>query len=149
MSNFDFLDPEWPELLAPARRAEELVHADPRAACFYARRTLELTVAWLYTHDAALRLPYQEHLAALLAEPSFQQAVGPAISAKAKVIKDLGNRAVHRPGPIKRSDAVMAVRELYHICYWLGRTYGRRTKPAPGAAFDADKLPTTSLPPRT
>ena len=28
------------------------VHSDPRTACFYARRALELAVAWAYKHDA-------------------------------------------------------------------------------------------------
>jgi len=47
-SNFCFLQPDWPDLLTEARRAEAAAHADPRTACFYARRTLELAVAWLY-----------------------------------------------------------------------------------------------------
>ena len=38
-SNFAFLQPDWPDLLAEARRAEAAAHADPRTACFYARRT--------------------------------------------------------------------------------------------------------------
>ena len=43
MSQFDFLQREWPELFDAARRAEAFVHNDPRPSCFYARRTLELT----------------------------------------------------------------------------------------------------------
>ena len=35
--------------------AEAAVHADPRTACFYARRALELAVSWAYKHDAALQ----------------------------------------------------------------------------------------------
>ena len=52
-SNFAFLQPDWPDLLAEARRAEAAAHADPRTACFYARRTLELAVAWLYQAEGA------------------------------------------------------------------------------------------------
>ncbi len=37
---------------------------DPRAACFYARRTLELAVAWLYKSDSALKLPMDGFLRA-------------------------------------------------------------------------------------
>ncbi|RMA59800.1 hypothetical protein C8C96_0809 [Acidovorax sp. 100] len=47
-SNFSFLQPDSPDLLAEARRAEAAAHVDPRTACFYARRTLELAVAWLH-----------------------------------------------------------------------------------------------------
>jgi type I restriction enzyme, R subunit len=64
VGHFGFLRDEWLDLYDPATRAERLVYADPRASCFYARRTLELAVAWLYKHDSALRLPYQDHLSA-------------------------------------------------------------------------------------
>ncbi len=57
MSNFGFLQSEWPELFADAQKAEALVIPDPRTACFYTRRTLESVVAWLYKSDPALKLP--------------------------------------------------------------------------------------------
>ncbi len=44
-SNFHFLATEWPEVLEPAAKAEELAYSDPSAAGFYARRALEM--AWL------------------------------------------------------------------------------------------------------
>lgn len=45
MSQFSFLQAQWPDLLLEARRAEAAALSDPRTACFYARRTLELAVA--------------------------------------------------------------------------------------------------------
>jgi hypothetical protein len=54
MSNFHFLATEWPEVLEPAAKAESLAYSDPRSACFYSRRALEMAMAWLYKHDAAL-----------------------------------------------------------------------------------------------
>src|SRR5438045_37086 len=95
MSNFAFLQNEWPELHDAAARAEALAFPDARAACFYARRALELAVDWLYQHDRTLKSPYQDNLNALLHEPTFQQATGPTIFTKAKLLKDLGNQAVH------------------------------------------------------
>ena len=53
MSQFSFLEREWPAVLEAASRAEAAAHADPRSACFYARRALELAVAWAHKHDAA------------------------------------------------------------------------------------------------
>ncbi len=79
MSNFIFLKNEWPEVLEPAAKAESLAYSDPRAACFYTRRALEMAVAWLYKHDAALRLPYQDSLNALIHEPTFRNSVGSAV----------------------------------------------------------------------
>src|SRR6266567_4712466 len=124
MSHFSFLQREWPAVFEAAGRAEMAVHRDPRTACFYARRTLELAVSWAYKHDTALKLPYQDNISALIHEPSFKQAAGEAVFSKARVINTLGNRAVHGHRPIPAGDAVVAVRELFHVAYWLARTYG-------------------------
>lgn len=141
MTHFTFLQREWPDVFDAAARAEGAVHADARTACFYARRALELAVAWVYKHDAVLHLPYQDNLSALIHEPSFKQAAGEAVFSKARVINTLGNRAVHGQRAIPQDDALVAVRELFHVCYWLGRTYGRVERPAPGLVFDAGTLP--------
>src|SRR5204863_9163030 len=106
------------------------------------RRALELALAWTYKHDAALRLPYQDNVSALIHEPSFKQTAGEAVFNKARVINTLGNRAVHSHRAIPADDALVAVRELFHVTYWLGHTYGRVTRPAPDLAFDANALPT-------
>jgi type I restriction enzyme R subunit len=140
MSNFAFLQAEWPLLHESATKAEDMVHADARAACFYARRTLELAVAWLYKHDRGLRMPYQDNLNALIHEPSFARVVGEAVFTKTKVVKELGNQAVHSTRKVLPADAVVATRELFHIGYWLARTYGQRGRPDPGLAFNAGLL---------
>ncbi|NJP30152.1 DUF4145 domain-containing protein, partial [Microbispora sp. SCL1-1] len=82
MGNFTFLRPEWPDLYEEASRAERLAIADPRVSCFYARRTLELAITWLYTADDTLRLPYRDDLAALITEPTMVKLVGPIIRTK-------------------------------------------------------------------
>jgi len=140
MSNFALLQTEWPDVHAAAKQAEHYALGDPRSACFYARRALELAVNWLYQHDAALKLPYQEHLSALIHEPTFRNAVGPAVFAKARVLRELGNLAVHSHKPVRQFDALMATRELFHFCFWFARAYARGAKPADGLAFDPDRL---------
>lgn len=123
-----------------AARAEAAVNSDPRTACFYARRTLELIVGWLFDNDTDFKKPYETHLASLLASPSFLTHVPSAIVAKAKVIRDLGNNAVHGKGLIRPSDGLVAVRELFHVGYWFARSYGQDFKHE-GAEFDPTKLP--------
>jgi len=152
VSNFSFLQAEWPMQHESAVKAEGMVNADPRAACFYARRTLELSLAWLYKHERALKLPYQDHLSALIHEPSFRATVGDAVFNKAKVIKELGNLAVHSTRKVTTTDATMAVRELFHIGYWLARTYGQRHRPNPSLTFSTGLMPqppTGSAPPQS
>jgi type I restriction enzyme, R subunit len=143
VNQFAFLERDWPVVFEAAARAEAAAHSDPRAACFYARRTLELAVAWAYKHDAALSLPYQDNLSALVYEPTFRSVAGDPIFNKARVITALGNRAVHSNAPIPAADAVVAVGELFHVCYWLARTYAREARPSPDLRFDPDALPKT------
>ena len=100
MTHFTFLQAEWPAVFEAAAKAEAAVHPDPRTACFYARRSLELAVAWLYKHDPSLKLPYQDNLSALIHEPTFKALAGEAVFNKARIIARLGNQAVHSPRPI-------------------------------------------------
>jgi type I restriction enzyme, R subunit len=148
-SHFTFLAAEWPALHEAAVKAESAVHPDPRTACFYARRALEMAVSWLYKHDSSLKLPYQENLSALIHEPGFRKAVGDAVFYKTNAIKDLGNLAVHSSRPVRHYDALMAVKELFHVCFWLARHYTRGKKPVDGV-FNPELLPKSApLPPQT
>lgn len=141
MSQFTFLQHEWPAVFEAASKAEVAVYADPRTACFYARRALELAVHWAYKHDPGLRLPYQDNLSALIHEPSFKQTAGEAVFNKERVITTLGNRAVHSHRPVPEAVALAAVRELFHVTYWFVRTYGRTSRPVPGLTFNPSALP--------
>ncbi len=139
--HFHYLQGDWPALFEAAAKAESLANTDARASCFYARRTLELAVAWLYKHDPALRLPYQDNLSALIHEPTFRKTAGDALFTKARLIKDWGNMAVHSTKKITPVDAINTTRELFHFCYWLARTYGRTSRPDPSQRFDINLLP--------
>jgi type I restriction enzyme R subunit len=148
-SNFSFLSGEWPELLESAAKSESLALSDPRTSCFYARRALEVAVLWMYKFDSALKLPYSESLSARIYEPTFRHAIGSERLTKAKIIKDLGNLAVHSHKPITDADAIAALCELFHFCFWLARTYARDEKPPDSLQFNSDFLRKTSVHKRT
>ena len=142
MSQFAFLSAEFPEVHSLAARAEAMARTDARGACFYARLSLETVVGWLYRHERSLKPPYEETLAARIHEATFSNLVGPALLAKARIVKDLGNKAAHEGGrAVPPQDGVAAVRELFHLCYWLARTYGQRARPDPSLQFLAALLP--------
>lgn len=141
MSQFGFLQPEWPDLQATATRAETLALSDPRACAFYARRFLEGAMAWLYRYDKRLPQPYKDNLAALIDEPEFRRLAGQAIYYKAVFIKDTGNRAVHSAKPVTEQDVRALLKEVFQFAFWLVRTYGKRQKPADSLSFDPAKLP--------
>jgi len=140
MSNFAFLADEFPAVHEAAVEAERQAGVSPTASAFFAGKTVEVAVKWAFRSDPNLRLPYQDNISALLHEPSFRRAAGEAVFTKAKYINRLRNRAVHEERSITATDATGAVKELFHVCYWLARTYGRTSKPAPGLAFDPSQL---------
>ena len=143
MSNFAFLRAEWPELLDEALRAERLAVADPRGSCFYARRTLELALGWLFDADATLRRPYKNDLSGKIHEPTLRNLVGPALQVKMNVIRKQGNRAVHEKTPVTDKDSVPVLRELFHVTYWIARHYTRDQAqlPASALAFEPNLIP--------
>jgi type I restriction enzyme R subunit len=140
VSNFHFLQAEWPEVYESACKAEAAARTDPRTSCFYARRSLELIVAWVYKSDGSLQLPYHDNLSSLIHEPTFKIQAGEAVFGKARLIARVGNHAVHSARPVKQADALTVVRELFHVGYWLAYTYARQTRPSPGLAFDPAAL---------
>jgi type I restriction enzyme R subunit len=143
-SQFGFLEKEFTEVFESARKAELMALSDPRGACFYARLALEVTVNWMYRHDGSLRSPYETTLSALIHEPTFRKLAGDARVTKAKIIKDLGNMAVHETKPVPQQRSVTAVRELFHFTYWFVRTYARGKKPDAAITFSAEALPKTA-----
>ncbi len=144
MSQFGFLKEHFSPVYEHAKKAEDAALVDPRTACFYARFALETAIKWMYKGDRKLHYPYDDTLAALIFEPNFKDVVGDALLTKSRIIKDLGNRAVHDSRKIDSKISITAVRELFHFCYWLARTYSSSDRPDPSIQFSADALPKTT-----
>ena len=124
-SNFDFLMTGWSPFSEDALETERNVFKSPRTGVFYARRTLERAVMWLYAHDAGLKKPYQENLAALIHEPTFQNILPPGLFQNVRLIHKLGNLAVHSDTSINSTDALHSTRMLHAFLGWIARIYGR------------------------
>ena len=141
MSQFAFLQAEFPQVHQRAVAAESMARSDARNACMNARFALEEMLKWLYRSEKSLRQPYDNTIAALIHEPSFIALVGANLLAKARLIKDHGNAAVHDSRSFAPQNALIAVRELFHFSYWLVRTYGRTHRSDPDLRFDPNQLP--------
>ena len=140
-SQYALIASQWPELHAEAVRVEQCALSDPRTACFYARRTIELLVEWVYENDAQLQRPFgYGSLADLIFAPDFRDIAGEEIR-RFRLLKDLGNKAVHRVEPIRVGDAVLAATELFQVLRWLVRTYGLNREAVLGLSFDRALLP--------
>lgn len=146
-SNFDFLTTEFPDLHTYAKRAEAYAARDPRASAIYARMTLEATLIWIYDHDKRLSAPYDTALGALLHEARFREVVPQAVFQKARVIQKAGNQAVHETRkPVMQWTAQNNINELFHILYWVARTYHRKPLETVGS-FDLELLKKESVSP--
>lgn len=143
-SNFDFLRTYYPQLFEHAAYAESLVYSAPRASCFYTRFTLEQAVQWLYANDPYLKLPYDNNLAALIHEQTFQDNLKPGLFPKIRAIHKIGNVAVHDETSITEKDALRLVQELFHFLYWLCRFYSPNGKNLPSLSFERNLIPQQS-----
>ena len=142
MTNFQFLRPEFASLYEPAADAEQLVHSDPRAACMRIRFALERAVHWLYDYDRSLHRPYDRGLNSLLSQPEFEALLPPQVIQKARLIQKQGNQAVHSNRAVQTRDALGLCRDLFHVLFWLARTYTRASDPkAIEATFDVKRIP--------
>ena len=139
MSNFSFLQREFFGIHDSAKKAESYISTDARAACWYARMTLEQIIDWLYRYDPNFK-SYESSLGARVHDPSFRANAGEAIFTKATVVIGIGNRAAHGKS-VKQANAYTAVTELFHIAYWLARTYATKQRPDPALQFNADLIP--------
>ncbi|HEY9312446.1 DEAD/DEAH box helicase family protein [Williamsia sp.] len=141
-SNFEFLQSEWPQVHTSAKSAERDALFDPRTTCFYARRTLESAVKWLYTANH-LQEPYRDDLSARIHDPSFQALLPPQLFPKMNLIRKSGNHAVHDDRPVSKEFGLRVLEDLFHLLSWMAREYASlpESKPSPALQFDRERLP--------
>ena len=138
-SNFSFLTVHWAFLHGDAQQVERYALRDPRAAAIYARRTLELSLRWLFANDLSLKHPYEKSLAAMIHEPTFANAIRQGLFHDIKFIHRLGNVAAHGDQHISTQESLKATMALHAFLGWLSRVYTRENvAPQP---FQADWLP--------
>jgi type I restriction enzyme R subunit len=95
----------------------------------------------VYDNDGQLERPITaQTLADLMFARAFCDLAGEQMR-RFRLLKDLGNKAVHRSDPIRPGEAVLAARELFQVLRWFALTYGRDPQRVRGFSFNADLLP--------
>lgn len=124
-TNFDYLleKNEYSSFAQQAVEAEKSIAISPATCAILTRRALELAVKFVYAHDAALKLPYQDNVSSLIHETSFRNIIEPRLFPMLKYTIHLGNVAVHTNNNIKRDEAIIALRDLYEFCDWVDYCY--------------------------
>ncbi|MGE5340319.1 MAG: DEAD/DEAH box helicase family protein, partial [Candidatus Omnitrophota bacterium] len=140
-SNFDFLTSEWPQFRDAALNAEKNTFSAPRTCAFYCRYTLEITVNWMYENDTSLKKPFQDKLATLIHEPTFQHNLGTGLFQRIRYLQQLGNHAAHDSRKIKADESFLALKTLFAFLSWFSRTYSKQPPPPP--LFKESLIPKT------
>ncbi|MEI6359060.1 MAG: DEAD/DEAH box helicase family protein [Synechococcus sp. ELA619] len=141
-SQYTLIASQWPELHQEAQKVEQFALSDPRTACFYARRTIELLVEWVYSNDGQLQRPWGDpNLSQLIHTYDFRQLIGERMLSRFKLIKDQGNDAVHRIVQIPTTTAELVASELFQVLRWFALTYGVDRERARASRFSKDLLP--------
>lgn len=138
MGNFDFVKVTLPVVHGDCARAETYLSSDPRSACFYGRRAVEVLVGHLFD-VLALRAPYRNDLNARTNDAAFKAITGNGINQKLNLIRTLGNIAVHDTRPVVPKTALDALRELHHVMVWASFHHSARPEAVPTQAqFEPD-----------
>ncbi len=96
---------------------------------------------WLYANDSYLKQPYADNLAALIHEPTFRENLEPCLFPKILTIQKIGNLAVHSDKSISTSDSLHTLKELFHVLYWLARSYSPAPQTIGKPLFDITRIP--------
>jgi type I restriction enzyme, R subunit len=79
-------------------------------------------------------------------EPSFASVVDRRMRTKMSLIRKQGNAAVQRALDLSVEESMIVATELFHVLYWLARTYSPngRYVPPDGLSFDSTLVPDRS-----
>lgn len=126
MSNFNFIQTEWPDIFREAQEAEQLTYTSPKACAIICRSTLEKAVNWLYANDTELTPPYDTSLSSLIHEQCFKHVLKqPTMFHEVNLIRKLGNNAAHG-NSIKQSEALVCIKNLYRFMSFMALYYSKQ-----------------------
>ena len=126
MTNFDYLTSEsqFDSFSHVAVAAEKSLPIDASTSVLNCRRAMEFAVKWLYSVDEGLVMPWDNKLAVLIHNPSFQDFVDePDLIKRMDFIRKAGNNAAHRPAAITKDMAELCLEDLYYFLDFVACCY--------------------------
>lgn len=139
MSNFNFIQADYPALHADALEAEQLTFISPKASSILCRSTLENAINWLYDHDAKLTRPWRADLSTLMHEPAFKALFNQTLFNELNLIRKTGNVAAHG-SKVNQQDALACLKYLFRFLRFLAIYYGAKAPET--LVFDESLIPT-------
>ncbi|CAL2087009.1 Type I site-specific deoxyribonuclease [Tenacibaculum sp. 190524A02b] len=122
MTNFNFLQNEFPEIYQEAIKAEEYTFKEPKFGALQCRTVLELGVKWMYHNDTEFTLPHDTSLNSLLHHTSFRHSVRPSMFKELNLVRKIGNNAAHGK-KVSTSQSLAALKGVFSFCVYLSKYY--------------------------
>jgi len=126
MTNFDYLTSEsqFDSFSNVAVAAEKILPIDASTSVLNCRRAMEFAIKWLYSVDDGLVMPWDNKLAVLIHNPSFQDFVDePDLIKRMDFIRKAGNNAAHRPKAITEDMAALCLEDLFYFLDFVACCY--------------------------
>lgn len=147
LANFSFLadKPEYRAFSKDCIDAEESLQNSFDSCVKLVRTALDAAVKWIYATDKNfsrqrnnMPVDKKDSLFDLIANPSFEQAVGKNLANKLHYCRKAGNEAIHNEKEFTVEEAVRCLQNLFEFVQWLDKRYGKNFKQR---TFDPEEIP--------
>lgn len=122
MTNFTFLQQEFPQLYEQALKAEQYAFKEPKFSALQSRTVLELGLKWLYHNDSEYISPYDTTLNSLLHDDSFRHSIKPSMFRELNMVRKIGNNSAHGK-KVNDRQALAALKGIYSFCVYVSKFY--------------------------
>ncbi|MGF1903645.1 DEAD/DEAH box helicase family protein [Aliivibrio salmonicida] len=130
MSNFTFINADFPELYTDVIEAEQLVFISSKASAVLSRSVLENAVNWLYENERKLERPWRTDLSTLMHDDEFKALFNDKMFGELNLIRKVGNLAAHankNGQKVSAKDALASLKYLFRFLRFLTIYYGKAT----------------------
>ncbi len=124
MSNFTFLQPDFPDLYRECLKAEQYAWSEPKICAILCRSALEKGMHILYESDQSLVLPYDTNLGALLFTDEMKALLDRSMFQELNVVRKIGNAAAHSTRKISKNQSFQSVKNIFRFARHLSIYYG-------------------------
>jgi len=139
MSNFKFLQSEFPSLFTKMKKAEERVYTEPVSTASYCRLALEESIYKLYELEF-IDLPYNNELISLMNQEDIKNTIPFQHKNGIHIVRKIGNRAAHYGNRVNSKDALISIKYIYGYLKWFADTYSKQRPELP-TNFNEELIP--------
>jgi len=131
MSNFQFLQTEFPSLFRKMKKAEERVFSEAVSTASYCRIALEECIYQLYELEY-VEFPYNKDLVSLMNQEEIKRIIPYSYLSGLHIVRKTGNNAAHYGRRITSKEALISLKYLYTFLKWFAGTYSEIRPELPG-----------------